>query len=101
MHSRIDLSNILKNAIGSNNVYFQPPESINLVYPCIIYRLSDIDTKFADDVPYLNQKRYQVMVVDKNPDSQIPDLIAKLPKCSFDRHYTADNLNHYVYNLYF
>lgn len=70
-------------------------------YPCIVYRRTDIDTSFADDNPYICNKRYQVTVIDPNPDSLIPDKVVKLPKCSFDRHFTADNLNHDVYNLYY
>jgi hypothetical protein len=56
---------------------------------------------FADNIPYTRKKRYSVTVMDKNPDSVIPDRVGCLPLCAFDRHFTADNLNHDVYNLYF
>lgn len=29
------------------------------------------------------------------------DIVAKLPTCRFVRHYKSDNLNHYVFTLYF
>lgn len=49
----------------------------------------------------MHKKRYQVTVVDKNPDSVIHEKVLKLPLCKFDRHYNKDNLNHDVYTLYF
>lgn len=83
------------------NVYFQAPPNNQMQYPCILYKRDDARTAFADNMPYRYTKRYQVTVIDKDPDSDIPDKIAGLPLCSFDRHYTADNLNHDVYNLFF
>lgn len=83
------------------NVYFQPPESVKLDYPCIIYNRSSGDTQFADNKPYTFMNRYQVMVIDRDPDSEIIKKVASLPLCVMDRHYTADNLNHDLFNLYF
>jgi hypothetical protein len=85
----------------ADHVYFQPPENIKLNYPCIIYRRDSAVTKFADNRPYRYKKRYQVMVIDQDPDSPIPDKVADLPSCTFERHYTADHLNHDVFNLFF
>lgn len=101
MNLRLELHSLLVSTLGSGNVYFQPPESLQMKYPCIVYSRNRTDDKFADNKRYLHKKRYSVKVIDKNPDSAIPDKIAQLPLCSFDRHYTADNLNHDVYNLYF
>ena len=101
MGQRLALHQILMTILGSSNVYFQPPATVKMNYPCIVYRRSDIDTSFADDNPYITNKRYQVTVIDANPDSLIPDKVGKLPKCVFDRHFKADNLNHDVYQLYY
>ena len=101
MGLRLDLHAKLVDLLGSNNVYFQPPENLKMVYPCIVYRRNRIETEFADNNPYFQMKRYSVMVIDRNPDSDIPDKIGQLPMSLFDRHYVADNLNHDVYNLYF
>ena len=101
MGTRLELQTLLETLMGSRNVYFQPPESVKLSYPCIIFNRSAEDTKFADDQPYVRQKRYQLTVIDKNPDSVIPDKIASLPRCIFDRHFTSNNLNHDVYNIYY
>lgn len=101
MGQRLELQTLLTSILGSGNVYFQPPPSVKMKYPCIIYKRDDAITNFADNKPYANKKRYQVTVIDQNPDSEIPDKIAKLPFCIFDRFYTADNLNHDVYNIFF
>lgn len=101
MGKRTDLQTILEGLLGSRNVYFQPPESVKLKYPCIIYSRDYGETRFADNLPYNHQIRYKVTVIDSNPDSEILNKVVALPSCSFSRHYTADNLNHDVYNLYF
>lgn len=101
MASRLRLQTILEGLLGSENVYFQPPSTIRMLYPCIVYQRSYADTKFADNRPYSYQKQYQITVIDKNPDSLIPDKVATLPMCIFDRNFIADNLNHDVFNIYF
>lgn len=101
MGRRQDLHKILVDILGSDNVYFQPPESIKMKYPCIVYS-RDYQTKFyADNISYLRKKRYQVIVIDRNPDSCIPDKVDELPMTSFERHFASDNLNHDVYIVYF
>jgi hypothetical protein len=101
MAPRLELQALFVSLLGSTNVYFQPPPSVNMQYPCIIYKRDDLDIDFADNKPYKNKKRYQVTIVDVNPDSEIPDKVAALPMCSYDRFFTADNLNHDVYNIFF
>lgn len=101
MASRLELHEVLCKILGTRNAYFQPPESVKMQYPCIVYKRSDANTLFANDEPYVHTKRYQLTIIDKNPDSEIPDKVAKLPMCVFDRHYTAGNLNHDIYNLYY
>lgn len=101
MGQRLQLHSLLKEILGSGNVYFQPPANVALAYPCIIYSRNKNPTKFANGKPYMSQIGYKVTVIDRNPDSLIPAKVAALPMCSFDRTYTADNLNHDIYNLYY
>ena len=101
MGLRSDLQDILKALLGSDNVYYQPPSNVQMVYPCIVYKRDNQDVKYADDGVYFKKKRYQVTVIDRDPDSIIPDKISELPLCSYDRFYTADNLNHDVFKLFF
>ena len=101
MDRRLKLHNILVEILGASNVYFQPPETIKMTYPCIVYIRNSAKTDFANNFPYQYTKRYEVTVIDENPDSEIPGKVASLPMCSFSRHFTSDNLNHDVFNLYF
>lgn len=72
-----------------------------MIYPCIVYQRDNADTEFAGNNPYRLTQRYQVTIIDKNPDSEIPKKVAALPLCLFNRFFVADNLNHDVYHLYF
>lgn len=101
MAPRLELQNLLEGLLGSSNVYFQPPANVQMNYPCIVYKRDSADTQFAGNKPYLYVKRYMVTVIDRNPDSEIPDKIAQQPMCLFDRNYAADGLHHDVFNLYF
>jgi len=97
--SRSDLQTLLETFV--DNVYFQPPINIRLQYPCIIYKRDNANTKFADDKPYAVKTRYLITVIDPDPDSDIPKKISSLPMSTFNRFYTADNLNHDVYTVFF
>jgi hypothetical protein len=102
MASRLDLQSEFEKILGSRNVYFNPPSSIRMTYPCIRYSRSSIVDKHADDRIYNSDNRYEVTVIDPNPDSKIPDVIRMhFPMCRFDRSYVADNLSHSVLTLYY
>lgn len=96
---RISLHNLLVSILGTSNVYFQPPSTIKLNYPCIIYKLDDISVQHADDKKYLSNKVYSITVVDRNPDGNIYDKILELPYSKFLNHFVVDNLNHYICTL--
>lgn len=99
MGTRLQLHQLLETF--TNNVYFQPPTNHRLVYPCIVYKRDFAETKFADDAPYNHVLRYSITVIDPDPDSEIPKKVAEMPMSLFNRFYTADNLNHDVYSVYF
>jgi hypothetical protein len=99
MASRLDLHDLLLTI--TDHAYFQPPSNIQMQYPCIRYERSNSWTTHADNRQYAHKKQYQVTVIDRDPDSELPDRVEALPYCSFDRSYVADGLNHYVYTLFF
>ena len=101
MASRLNLQTQLETILGNHNVYFQPPESVKLNYPCIIYSLNRIDAIHADDCVYKTDKSYTLIFVCKEPDNDIVDILANLPRCRFDRPYVTDNLYHYSYTIYY
>lgn len=98
---RIELQKILEEILESRNVYFQPPESLKIKYPCVIYELSDEWVNSADDIDYSEYDVYSLTLIDKNPETKFRKSIRNLEHCSFDRSFTSDGLNHFVYRLYF
>lgn len=99
--SRLELQALFEELLGSRNVYYQPPTSLKMQYPAIRYSRKDIEANHANDLPYILSPAYEVIVITKDPDSEIVTQVASLPMCNYDRHYTADNLNHDVFTLYF
>lgn len=100
--SRIEFRNELQRVMGANKLYFQPPDGTKLTYPCCIYKLQNIETTHADDLIYRHFKSYSVTVIDRDPDSAFPDRILSTFKYArFDRSFTTDNLNHYVFTIYY
>lgn len=101
MDKRLKLHETLCEVLGTRNVYFQPPESVKMNYPAIVYSLRRIEKRSANNHAYIQSDSYDVTVIDKDPDSGIINDILQLPMCSLDRHFKSDNLNHYAFTLYF
>ena len=101
MASRLDLHEILCGVLNSRSCYFQPPSSVRMQYPAIRYSIKDVEKRSADDIAYRKLPCYELILIDKNPDSEIIEKLLDLPYCSYDRHYESDNLNHDVFTLYF
>lgn len=96
-----DISGLATDQFGNPAVYFQPPANVLMVYPAIRYERSNIGNVSADNDIYRQSHHYQITVIDKNPDSDIVDSVSKIPKIRFVRHYTSNNLNHDVFELYY
>ena len=98
---RSDFQTVLESIPGVEKVYFQPPESVKLVYPCILYEYSRASHIYADNITYLFKKAYTVTVIDRDPDSEIPDKLKDFPMCTYDRTYIGDNLYHFVFTIFY
>lgn len=98
---RSDLHEVLVDVLGSSNVYFQPPESVKLKYPCILYEYSRARNIYADNHSYIFKKAYTITIIDRDADSEIPDRLKNLPYCSYDRTYIGDNLYHFVFTIFY
>jgi len=104
--NRLTLHNIFIGILGTSGrdvsrVYFQPPSTIKMEYPCIIYKRSNRKDFFSNDRIYIGMNQYLVTIVDKNPDSLIPEKVGELPYCAFSANFVADGLNHDVFTLYY
>lgn len=99
--NRLSLHEILCNVLGTRNCYYSPPTGKQMKYPCIVYELGGIRTYHADNTPYKDAKRYTITLIDENPDSEFFEPIKNLPYCGFDRAFSSENLNHFVFTMYY
>ncbi len=100
MGTRLELHNELMDILQP--CYFQPPETLKITYPCIIYKLNQVDDRKANNRSYMRFRSYQITVIDRDPDSDIYDkILDHFMMCRFDRFFTSDNLNHWILTLYY
>lgn len=107
MGRRLDLHYKIQSAYESatgksseKRIYFQPPASVQLSYPCVLYKLTDMPPAYANNFPYKIEHAYELTVIDSDPNSPLREKIAKFPLCRFIRAYESDNLHHYVFQIY-
>lgn len=100
MLTRLELHEELCNILGSRNVYFQPPASVRMSYPAIVYSLNVVDNRIADNDIYGQYLQYTLTLIDEDPDSEVFDRLRRYRRARFVRPYTAENLNHYVFTIY-
>lgn len=99
---RLELSNKLREILGTDNVYFQPPNNTKIKYPCIIYNKEKPSHISADDFNYFYQDKYEILVIDKDPDSDIAEnLVEAFQYMRINRHFVKDNLNQTQLTLYY
>jgi hypothetical protein len=101
MGTRLELQSRLEALQEGVTVYFQPPPNVEMIYPAIVYNRDYQNDVHADNVRYAYWRRYQVMVIDRDPDSTIPDEVSALPMSKYVRHFTTEGLNHDIYYVYF
>lgn len=98
---RPGLHHILEQIVGEDYVYFQPPTGTRLKYPCIVYNLESAFDTHANDHLYRRMRRYSLTYITKDPDDSVCDKLDNLQYCSFNRFFANDNLNHFVYSIYY
>lgn len=102
MGTRLQLQTLLESFLPSDRkAWFQPPSTVELSYPTILYSHDYNAVVHSNNYPYKVTKRYQLTVIDENPDSLIVDKVQALPMCSMVRKFEADELNHTIFDLYF
>lgn len=100
MGTRLQLHNELLAL--APEAYFQPPESVRMEYPCFRYAFSGVDVKHADNIGYMQRDKYHVVYISKSPAmDKVHEILNHFPYCRLDRPYTADNLYHYSFELYY
>lgn len=102
MAHRLELHDELKELLGTNNCFFQPPESLKLNYPCYVYHLIDTNLFHANDTIYHRTNKYGLTYITLDPDDPlIEETEDHFKMCKFVRFYAEQGLNHYYYYLYY
>lgn len=94
---RLDFVGVL----GNDNVYFQPPATVKMKYPCIVYQINRPYDERADNNIYVDRLRWSVTLITRNATPPEFDRLRYVQNCVFDRHYVADNLHHYSFDLFY
>jgi hypothetical protein len=102
MGSRLDLHEEICSVLGSRNAYFQAPSSKTMNYPCVRYAKGKPTTTKANNGLYGYTECYEGVVMDFDPDSEIPKkLLQHFKMCSLGKSYTVDGLNHTPFTLHY
>ena len=100
--SRLEFQGMLEQVLGSKQVYFQPPEDMKMKYPSIVYDLYRVNQRFASDKQYLAHPGWSVTVIDRNQEIDwVQKVLETFAYASVERIYTADNLAHYAFVIYY
>ena len=100
--TRTELHEVLCGLLGNRRAYYQPPESIRLSYPCIVYSEKIPSILHADNRPYKTDRCYKITLISGDPDEPLRFNLEQLPMIRMlTEPYTSDNLHHFVYQLYY
>lgn len=99
MDRRLELDAILRDVLGNNHTYFQPPASIDMEYPAIRYSRVAKPSQKADDAIYIDNTTYKLILIDRDPDSEYLSKLLNLPYTRYVNGYQKDGLNHDVIEI--
>lgn len=109
MASRHDLHDELKALLGTTDktgdearVYFQPPESVKLKYPCYVYHRAPERTLRADNRLYHRFTKYSLTYITRDPDdSLIDETEDHFRMCRKSGMSSSSGLNNNYYDLFY
>lgn len=101
MDRRLKLHEMLVEILGTRNVYFQPPPSVKMKYPCIVYNRDGSDVLHADNELYRHKKRYGLTYIDPSSSEAVTDKLERMRYCSFDNKMVVENLYNTNLTLYY
>lgn len=97
--TRLELQAKLEEILGSSNVYYQEPPNTGMKFPCILYELDKLQTRRADNKPYITSNRWTVhhMYKSVKNDTIMETMVNSFLRCEHDRRIKSDG----VYNDYY
>lgn len=99
MKTRNEVHELLVEALGNSNVYYQAPPNTGMKYPCIVYHFGGFNRDNADNLPYILTGRWDVTHIYKSiKNDKTLEFLEIFPnRLSFDRRIVTDG----VYNDYY
>ena len=85
-------------------VYFDPPTSVRMDYPCFRFVMNNTDSRYADNIHYMNHKRWAITYITRDVEDAeqvVKPVLNAFKYCTHETTYRAENLEHVVFNLYF
>ena len=99
---RLEFHQKLINALGEGyKVYFQPPETLKMTYPCVVYSRRYIGALNADNVNYVYLRQYQVVLITRDQDDEAIDKLIDMPYSRMISDYIVDGLYHHTFEIYY
>lgn len=99
---RLQFDQELRDILGTTNVYFQPPTTLQMKYPCIIYFKTSLPARYANNLVYQYKQGYTVTYVSKDPDDEKPyDILKHFQYAKPDSFYKSENLNHTKLTIFY
>ncbi len=98
---RLLFDEAIKEATGLTHVYYDPPESIFMEYPAIVYKKTNMPSEYADGLKYIKHLAFEVKLICEDADSKYVDILHDFKFSNFNRHYIADDLHHDVFTIIF
>ena len=97
----LKLDRLMRDTLGSDYVYFQPPESVSMFYPCVVWNLAKLPVVYADDKAYLKNPKYVIRYISPDPDDPMRDTLVDVLGVPIIQVYCKDGLYHFIYELYY
>ena len=91
------LQSVMTDCGEEPRLYFQPDDSMTLLYPCFDYHLKSLTTRNANDHAYHKKISFDITYITRSPASKVPTRLLDEQFIVFDRYYTSENLHHYAY----
>ena len=99
--NREELHDLLVDILGSNHVYYDPPESVKIRYPAIVYHMNHISNRYANSRIYNNTFTFTATLIDEDPESEIVEKMLSIPYCKHNQHYQSNGMTHDVFTIKF
>lgn len=100
MGNRLALQAKLKTI--APRAWYQKPPANQMTYPCFVYKSIEPKVVYANNHGYLRIPGYEVLYISDTENDQIFDrMLEEFPYCTCGRKYTADQLYHYPFTIYY